>query len=148
MREISTQLDIAASPERVWQILADFKAYPTWNPFVKFIQGEMKQGAKIEAHIQPPNQRLSKFKPVVTAAIPNKRFSWVGSLPIPGLFIGEHVFELEALPNGYTRLHHFEQFKGLLVGMILNMMEKDVTTGFNALNAALAERAEASPKAE
>ena len=36
MHQIVTQMDIAASPERVWSILMDFPAYPQWNPLAGF----------------------------------------------------------------------------------------------------------------
>ena len=36
MHQIVTQIDIAASPERVWSILMDFPAYPQWNPLAGF----------------------------------------------------------------------------------------------------------------
>ena len=37
MHQIVTQMDIAASPERVWSILMDFPAYPQWNPFIRCV---------------------------------------------------------------------------------------------------------------
>ena len=36
MHQIVTQIDIAASPERVWSILMDFSAYPQWNSLSGF----------------------------------------------------------------------------------------------------------------
>ncbi|MHB8211958.1 MAG: SRPBCC family protein [Acidithiobacillus sp.] len=32
MRQVETEIEIAASPERIWSILMDFSAYPEWNP--------------------------------------------------------------------------------------------------------------------
>jgi uncharacterized protein YndB with AHSA1/START domain len=32
MRELGTEVEIAAPPERIWEILTDFAAYPDWNP--------------------------------------------------------------------------------------------------------------------
>ena len=33
-KQLRTHIDIHASPERVWQVLTDFAAYPDWNPFI------------------------------------------------------------------------------------------------------------------
>jgi uncharacterized protein YndB with AHSA1/START domain len=32
MRELRDEIEIEATPERVWEILTDFAAYPEWNP--------------------------------------------------------------------------------------------------------------------
>nr|WP_255305408.1 SRPBCC family protein [Acidithiobacillus ferrivorans] len=34
MHQIETNIEITATPERVWSILMDFPAYPQWNPFI------------------------------------------------------------------------------------------------------------------
>lgn len=33
-----------------------------------------------------------KFKPIILEAEANRELRWRGNLPIPGLFIGEHIF--------------------------------------------------------
>jgi hypothetical protein len=40
MLEIRTEIDIEASPPRVWRALTDFKTFPDWNPFVLAVEGE------------------------------------------------------------------------------------------------------------
>ena len=36
-RSLDTDVEIDASAERVWSVLADFDAYPEWNPFIRAI---------------------------------------------------------------------------------------------------------------
>ena len=48
MKEIRTEIEIAASRSRVWQVLADFSRYSEWNPFIREAKGEAKEGAKLE----------------------------------------------------------------------------------------------------
>ena len=35
------------SKEKVWSILTDFEKYPTWNPFLVSIKGELAKGKKL-----------------------------------------------------------------------------------------------------
>lgn len=57
MKELTTTIDIEASPQTIWQILTDFSAFEQWNPFIQSISGRMVQGTKLEVHIQPPWDR-------------------------------------------------------------------------------------------
>ena len=44
MYQIETEIEIAASPERIWSILMDFSAYPEWNPFIRSLSGDVTPG--------------------------------------------------------------------------------------------------------
>jgi hypothetical protein len=60
---------------------------------------------------------------------------------MPGLFDGEHGFELTALENCRTRLDHWEHFGGLLLPIARGMIYDATLQAFDELNAALARRA-------
>jgi hypothetical protein len=143
MNEIVTQIDIAASPEQVWSILTAFSAYPQWNPFIRSLSGVAKPGEKLRVTIQPEEHRAMTFRPRVLTATNQHELRWLGRLGFPGLFDGEHYFQLAGLSNGSTRFIQGEQFSGVLVGLFLARMEAATKAGFNAMNRALKERAEA-----
>jgi hypothetical protein len=48
-KEIKTEILINANTEKVWSIFSDFKNYPNWNPFIKFLAGRVEVGKKITA---------------------------------------------------------------------------------------------------
>lgn len=62
MRELRREIEIEASPQRVWEILTDFPAYAEWNPFIPRVIGEPKVGARLEVRIEPPNGRGMTFR--------------------------------------------------------------------------------------
>ena len=50
-KEITTEVQIAATSSQVWEVLTDFDSYSEWNPFIKFITGEVKVGNIIKAEL-------------------------------------------------------------------------------------------------
>jgi hypothetical protein len=143
MLEIRTEIDIAASPARVWSVLMDFPAHPAWNPFVRAISGTPRIGERLVVSIQPEGGKGMTFKPRVLVADAHKEFRWLGHLLLPGIFDGEHFFQLQALAPDRTRLVHGERFSGLLVPLARASLEGPTRAGFVAMNHALKARAEA-----
>lgn len=142
MKELTTTIDIEASPQTIWQILTDFSAFEQWNPFIQSISGRMVQGTKLEVHIQPPGGQGITFKPTVLVAEPEQELAWLGHFLIPGLFDGEHRFRLEPLGDNRTRFTQSEQFGGLLVPLLAKDLDTKVRQGFEVMNQALKTRAE------
>lgn len=147
LTEIRTEILINAAPQKVWRILTDFKAYPAWNPFIKSLeqtsQGELKVGSRLKALIAPPDASAMTFTPAVTALNVNREFRWLGHLFIPGLFDGEHIFELMENGDGTTTLIHRENFRGLLIPLFKKMLNDNSRRGFELMNRQLKAQAEA-----
>lgn len=141
-KEIKTSIVINASAAEVWSVLTDFASYPQWNPFLKSITGVVKTGNRIVARIEPPEAKGMTFKPKVLAFEENKEFRWIGHLLFPGLFDGEHIFELVTNADGTTTFIQREKFKGILVPLFKKMLDLNTVNGFNLMNTALKERVE------
>jgi hypothetical protein len=141
MREIRDEIEIDAPPDRVWAVLTDFDSYVEWNPFVKRISGGVETGAKLEVRIAPPGKREMGFKPSVIAAEPRRELAWLGRLLAPGIFDGEHHFELEELGGGRTRFVQREVFRGILTP-VLGRTLRNTLEGFRQMNQALKRRVE------
>lgn len=140
MREICTTITIAAPAAAVWQVLTDFAAYPGWNPFLRAVSGEARAGTRLRIVVQPAGRKPSTFTPEVLVSEPGRELRWRGSLPIPGLFVGEHRFVLTER-DGQTELEHAEDFFGLLPPLMSGLI-KDTAEGFRLMNAALKARVE------
>lgn len=141
-RRIDTEISIAAPPDQVWQVLTAFAAYPEWNPFIEAIEGVAQPGARLTVRINAGGTR-HVFKPGVLQATAPGRLRWLGRVGLPGVFDGEHDFELQADPGG-TRLLHSESFQGFLVPLLWSRLEPVTRAGFEAMNRALKARAERS----
>lgn len=141
VKELHTEIEIAALAERVWRELTDFAAYPAWNPLLPAASGELREGQSLRIKLQAGKRALT-IKTRLIRVAPNRELAWRGSLPIPGLFTGEHHFEIDAIDERRVRFHHWEKFSGLLVPLLSRTLDGETRRGFEAMNAALKARAE------
>lgn len=135
--EIDTSVVINATPTKVWEVLIDFENYPSWNPFVKSLTGNVKEGERIIVKL--PGMT---FKPLILVFREEEQLTWLGNLLFKGLFDGEHSFKLVDNGDGTTTFHQSEKFKGILVPIFKPMILKDTTKGFEDLNQKLKARVE------
>ena len=144
---IRSEIEIEAPPEMVWDVLMDFESYPSWNPFILWVNGRAELGSKLKARLEPPGSRGMTFRPTVTTLKPHSTFGWLGRLGVPGVFDGAHRFELEPLDGRRTRFIQSERFDGILAGPLKRSIRDRTLTGFEAMNRALAERARTASSA-
>jgi len=147
MPELYTEIQINASPERVWRLLTDFPRLPDWNPFMRRASGQLQTGQKIEVHLQPPGGSGMTFKPTLLNVEPNRELRWLGHLWVPGLFDGEHIFTIEPLDSNRVRFVQREEFRGILVSLLLRLIGQNTRRGFEAMNQALKIEAEKQDEA-
>ena len=146
MKELHAEIEIDAGAERVWDILTDFASYPQWNPFIRRIGGELEVGKRLEVRLEPPDSRGITMRPTVLRAEPNRLMRWVGHLFFPGIFDGEHTLAIHPLGEDRVRFVQHEAFKGVLVRLLVRSLDKNTLRGFEEMNGALKERAEALPE--
>ena len=144
MKTLRAQIDIDASAERVWNTLTNIADYSTWNQFIPRLAGTLAPGERLEVRIEPPGGAAMTFRPTVLAVEPGRELRWVGHLLLPGLFDGEHQFEIHPLGAGRVRLVQQERFTGVLVPLFARNLDAHTLPGFNSMNAALKARAEAA----
>lgn len=143
MREMETQIEIDAAPERVWAVLTDFPSMASWNPFIRSIAGPLAVGETIDVRVEPPGRPSMSFKPVLLTVKPARELRWLGGFIAKGVFDGEHFFLIDKISAQTTRLTHGEKFSGLLAPLIMNRsMLESTRAGFVAMNEALKRRAE------
>jgi hypothetical protein len=147
-KQLRAEVEVEASPERVWEVLTDFDAYRQWNPFIVQGAGPAVPGRRLELRMRPPGRRPMTFRPEVLEAEPARRLRWLGRLLVPGLFDGEHSFTLEPAGPGRVRVIQQEEFRGLATRPILAMIGKPTLAGFQQMNQALKDRVEQPTRAQ
>jgi len=140
--EIETCIEIESTPEDVWSILVDLAAHSEWNPFIRSVEGVAKKGARLSVSIQPVGGKAMSFRPAVLAATPDKELRWLGRFLLPGIFDGEHYFQIQPISSGRVRFIQGEKFSGLLVALARSKLDSGTKAGFVAMNRALKDRAE------
>ncbi|GIG70144.1 SRPBCC domain-containing protein [Phytomonospora endophytica] len=131
--------EIPAPPEKVWAVLTDLGAWADWNPFIFETAGEFTVGSRLTLKMRDTEGSVMTFSPTVRAVDAPHELRWLGRLIMPGIFDGEHRFELTAVEGG-TRLVQSEGFRGLLVPFLRKRLQERTGPQFEAMNNALAER--------
>lgn len=142
MNEIHSEILIHAPAELIWEILTDFPAYGSWNPFIIKLSGEAKPGAgiwflaNVNGIMLPISARILSFEK-------NVRLSWGGpENPLLKLAASaEHYFEIEQSSPEVCRLIHGERMTGLIPDAVWPVLARS-QSAYEAMNIALKKRAE------
>lgn len=144
-KQLRREIDIDATPDRVWSVLSDLAAYPQWNPFIVSAEGQATTGSRLTLRMQPVGARGVTLKPTVTQARPGRRLGWLGRVGVRGIFDAEHLFVIDPREGGGTRLSQSERFSGVLVPFLAKSLDRHTLPAFAAMNTALKLRAEQQP---
>jgi hypothetical protein len=143
MKEIVTQIDIQASPRRIWDVLTDFSVYPEWNPYIIRAQGSLTPGSRLRICFRATDGQPVHLDSWIKTIEPLRELRWTGHFVAPALFRGEHIFEM--FPMGKcTRLIQREKWSGLFSALV--QYDGGNRYGFERMNEALKSRAEALPE--
>jgi hypothetical protein len=141
MKELRTEIEIQASPDKVWQALTNLANYPEWNPFIHHAIGTAKVGEKVDIIVSSGSKEMTLHCTVVKVE-PNKELRWKYHVILPGLFRGEHSFIIEPMENNKVRFVDREIFNGLLVSSQAKDIDTNSRQGFEAMDKALKIKAE------
>ena len=140
---VRTQIEIHATPERIWSILTSNESYHEWNPFIRELRGTLEVGRRLHVTVGQDESDLLQFEVRITKRKAAQELRWSSRYGLPLLIDTEHYFELEEQAVGGTRLIHGENFWGFLIPRMVRPGIIDAAAGFNVMNRALKAKAEA-----
>lgn len=139
MEHYEAAAEIQAAGDRVWEVLLDGAAYPSWDSGVDKVEGDVADGGKIKVHAAVSPGRAFPVKVAIDRSAGT--MTWSGGMPF-GLFRGVRTFRVtdNGSSTGFTMR---EEFTGPLLGMIWKKMP-DLGPSFEQFARGLKARAEQS----
>ncbi len=137
--EQRTIIEVAAPPNRVWDVLVDVERWPEWTSSVTSVRtldsGPLSVGSRVE--ISQP--RIPAGTYTVTALESGRAFTWEQRQP--GSTVSAH-HECTPLPDGGTRVELRVVMSGV-VGAVVARLYRKLTERYLAMEASgLKSRAE------
>lgn len=141
MKQYHTSIKINGALNKVWKELTNFKDYPSWNPIVGKLGGEMKEGVKISTFIVPLK---NTYLPVLLNYKENHELVWQGTQGSKYLIAAKHYYRLNAISENQTELLHGEYFTGFFSYFMSKKFLQKMLTAFEQHNFLLKKRIENS----
>ena len=110
------EIEVAASPQAVWDVLTDLESWPRWNPDVKSMS---LQGGLVEGSIFRWRAGPGTITSTMRSVKPLKLIAWTGTTF--GIK-ARHVYRLE--PRGEATLVHTEEsYEGLVARLLRSSLQ-------------------------
>lgn len=119
-----TRIEIEATPEIIWNIMADIEAWPNWNSKVKkaCLKGELKEGTQFVWKAEP-----GKITSLIQNVEPPHILSWTGR--VMGIN-SVHVWKIE-VKDSKTVVESEESWEGMLSSDMRELMQKMLEDSLN-----------------
>lgn len=142
--KIASEIALQASPDRIWNTLLDFTAYPEWNRVVKAVRGRAEPDSLLEIDFQFYGEKAAGKTARVTGLIPPKYLSWTWNHSLGAWFLAaEHVFRIRQKEDGRVVFHQEMYYTGLSIRFGRKAAQQMVRMTLEKFNDDLKDRVEA-----
>lgn len=132
---------IAADVMDVWEVIADFRTWPEWNPLVPSISGALGFKAPLSLTETLPGEPPRQATVTVTDWTPGDQLVWLDRRGWASR--SRRYFELESLAPGACILANGEIFEGWRGQAFARRHARALREGFEAINTAIKARLQA-----
>jgi hypothetical protein len=141
-RTIASEIEIDAPVEHVWEILVDLQSYPEWNPFTIKVESTLQPGDPVVLFVKMAPMRMIVQREQVSVCEPPHRLAWGLTMGLAFLLVTHREQLLIPKANGKTVYQTSDDFRGLLVPLVLWLYGDAIQKGFDSLARALKQHAE------
>ncbi len=138
---LTTAIDIAAPPELVWEVLADFSSYPAWNPLTPKVEGSLEVGTTVTLHVRLGGNRMTRQHTLSRAD--GEALCWTIQSSVPWFMRGERCQTLTDLGDGRTRYENEERVEGLVGPLVSLSYGRTIQASLEAVGEGLKAHVEA-----
>lgn len=140
-RKIYTNIIIDASTEQVWSVIKDTKSYKNWAAFLTDIQGELKDGNKINAKFQlnPSKEKYNSLDHTIQVE-EGKSFYWAEKGPMG--ICDNHHFIIESIDKNTSKFIQKDELTKGATFLLGGYLSKIYVKGYQDFNRALKQEVE------
>ena len=125
----TSEIEIRAPKDLVWQVLSDFESYHQWNPFTPKIESSWQIGAPVSLTVRMNKDKKPIIQKEYLRTInPPNVLAWGMNWGI--LLHAERTQKLSTLANGNTHYFNEDVIKGLLSPIVHWIYGHSVQKGF------------------
>ncbi len=136
------EVEIAAPPSAVWEVLTQFDAYPSWNPFTVEVSTSGQIGDAVRMRVRLGAGALTHQTETLRVMEPERCLAWALDQPPRWLLWAFRNQTLTALENGRTLYVTEDTIGGLLGPLVRLLYDRALRTGFDNMAQALRRRVE------
>lgn len=140
-RAYRAEVEIGASADTVFAVLADFESYPSWNPLTSRVDATLEEGAPVRMRVHLGGLTLTQVEHV-REVTPPTRIVWGIRTAVPWLLRAERVQTVTPLGARRCRYATVDTIGGLLEPLVALLFGRHLREGFESMAQALRRRVE------
>lgn len=139
---IEDRIGVQAPADVIWDVVQHLPGWAEWNPVYPRAEGEIRIGNVLSFDLALPGQGTQAIKATVLDWVPGEQLHWQLRM-MGGLIKTLRYIEITPLSDQGCVVDNGEIFGGLMGPSLGKRMRGPIRRGFQAMNEALKERAEA-----
>lgn len=136
---VTTSIEIDAAHGLVWEVLTDFDSMPEWSSSFLGLDGDFRDGGRVTAKFRSMGM-TQRFDHELKFFEDGAQFGW--SDPLRAGFTDRHVYRVEPLLNGRSRLVQTDEPHGPAVRVLGKLIGRQSIAAFQTFNREVKARVE------